>query len=206
MCEIGVPHSVGKYLWNLFFLLSYEQKASVIALSLSVRLLLANICLTWQRCGNFKITTFLGVLWKCWVDGKGPNQCPHWKLLISRDRSRLSCYLSWLTCVKWVALNHPGLFVEIPQGVRGRAVVVVKRFWGQRPQNHRQPAAGPFCCSWKQSFLNRQENSFAVYWKVLSHCLCFAAHLFGVFFHFFPPAFHPRSCSKLGALFPHSLP
>lgn len=35
-----------------FPLLSYEWKASVIALSLSVRRLLANVCLTWHRCGN----------------------------------------------------------------------------------------------------------------------------------------------------------
>lgn len=181
----------------------------MIALSLSVRLLLANIRLTWQRCGNLKITTFLGVLWKCWVDRKGPNQCPRWKILINRDGPSLGCSMPWLTRVNWVALSHPGLFMEISQGLWGGGGVVAERFWGQRPQTHRQPVAGSFCCPWKQLVLNRHGNSFAVYWKVLSHCLCFAAHL-GLFspqvFSFFFFAFHPTSCLKPGTLFPHSSP
>lgn len=108
---------------------------------------------------------------------KRPKSVPTLMLLINRDGSRLGCCMPWLTCVNWVALIHPRLFMEISQGLWGGRGVVVERFCRQRPQTHRQPVVWPFGCSWKQLLLNRNGNSFAVYWKVLSHCLCFAAHL-----------------------------
>lgn len=176
----------------------------MIALFLSVRLLLANIYLTWQRCGNLKAATFLWVLWKYQVDGKGPNQCLNWKLLINWDGSRLSCHMPWLTCINCAALNHLAPFMEMLQGLWGGRGVTLERFWGQKPHTHGQPAVGPFCCLWKQSFVNRHGNSFAVCYKVLSCDLCFAAHLFGVFSIVFPclsPQFLFKAANFVSAFF-----
>lgn len=164
--EIGVvSNRLGKHLWNLFFNAFLWVTGFCDCIVSVCQALLANICLTWQRCGNLKTDTFLEILWKCWVDGKGSSQCLNWKLFINWDGSRLSCRIPWLTCVNCVALNHLGLFREMLQGlwVHGDVTGEVLGAGGQ-------PGVGPFCCLWKQSFLNWLRNSFAVYCKVLSHC------------------------------------
>lgn len=52
-----------------------------------------------------------------------------------------------------------------------------KRFWGKKSQIHRKTVMWLLCCLQKRLFLNIHQNSFAVYWKVLSHSLCFTACL-----------------------------
>lgn len=63
-------------------------------------------------------------------------------------------------------------------------ITLWRDFGRKKPQTHRKTAMGLFCCSWKWLFLNIHRNSFVVYWKVLSHSLCFTACL-GSFFVLF---------------------
>lgn len=79
LSKIGsVPHWLWEYLRNMF-LSGFLRINGFCDCTVSVRLLLANIHVIWQRCGNLKIITFPEVFWKTWVEGGSLNWCLHQK-------------------------------------------------------------------------------------------------------------------------------